>query len=210
MRKVKNIKKIKAMNNIDSYVYPGTYILRNKFDMISHEELSRYERVIAAARLMQFYINPVKGNFDFEHFKKIHHHIFQDIYDWAGKERTVNIAKGTTVFCLVQNIKPYADTIFSDLKKDNCLKNLGPDDFSKKTAHYLNEINLLHPFREGNGRTQREFIRELALNAGYDLNFSKVTAREMIEASIKSLYGLNGFERLIKTHLKPANSGLSF
>lgn len=75
----------------------------------------------------------------------------------------------------------------------------------KKTADLLDHINTLHPFREGNGRTQREFIREFALNAGYDLDLSKATAKETIRASIKSYFGHidDGFLPLIKTHLKP-------
>ncbi|NLW10250.1 MAG: hypothetical protein GX036_10425 [Firmicutes bacterium] len=103
-------------------------------------------------------------------------------------------------------MQPFAEVIFRCLKEENYLKNLDPDNFSKKTDYYFSAINELHPFREGNGRAQREFIRQLALNAGYILDFSEVTAREMLEASIKSHYGLNGFERLIKQICRPVDN----
>lgn len=193
------------MSSSDPYVYPGTFVLRNKLDICTHEELRFYEKRLVTIRLVELYENPVKGDFDFEHLKRIHHHLFQDIYDWSGQERTVDIMKYPTYFCPTQNINPYSDAIFSDLQKANYFKGLDPDAFAQKTAELLDHINTLHPFREGNGRTQREFIRELALNAGYDLDLSKATAKETVRASIKSYFGHidDGFLPLIKTHLKP-------
>ena len=92
------------------------------------------------------------------------------------------------------------------MENDNYLKGLDEKKFTNKAASLLADINKLHPFREGNGRTQREFIRVLALNAGYDLDLNNVPNKLMIDASIQSYYGLNfGFENIINSFLKPLN-----
>lgn len=80
------------------------------------------------------YENPINGDFDFEHLKRIHHHLFQDLYDWAGQVRTVDIMRYPTYFCPTEKIKPYSDAIFSNLKKDNYFKGLDPDTFAKKDS----------------------------------------------------------------------------
>lgn len=190
----------------DSYCYKGTYILKNKFDILAEEELNKAERLLGTIRNRQLLENSLQGNFDYEHLKKIHYYLFQDLYDWAGEARNVNISKGGTLFCTVQNILSYANSIFNSIKKDNYLINLEPEQFIIKLAGYLADINELHPFREGNGRTQREFIRLLALNAGYELDLSKTSQKAMIEASIQAHYGLNvGFVKIIKSSLKSIN-----
>lgn len=102
----------------------------------------------------------------------IHAYIFQDVYDWAGKIRTVDIAKGNT-FCNVRFISSQADAIFSKLKEEYYLAGLEEYMFTKRLAYYFSEINALHPFREGNGHSQREFIRSLALKNGYLIYFEK-------------------------------------
>jgi cell filamentation protein len=84
--------------------------------------------------LAELYENPINGDFDFEHLKRIHHHLFQDLYDWAGQVRTVDIMRYPTYFCPTENIKPYSDAIFSNLKKDNYFKGLDPDTFAKKDS----------------------------------------------------------------------------
>ena len=127
---------------------------------------------------------PLKGSFDFEHLKRIHKFVFEDIYTWAGEIRHVNISKGNP-FCLCQNIEMYAADIFGKLKADNYLIDYNGN-IAHRLAYYLSEINVLHPFREGNGRAQRLFIEYLADHAGYKVDFSNVTAEEMIIASAES------------------------
>lgn len=194
----------------DPYCYPDTNVLVNKFGIRNHRDLSLIERNVVSTRLAELYVSPIEGNYDFDHLKKIHGYLFQDIYDWAGQERTVNISKGGTIFCPVQHILPYANGIFEKLENDNYLKGLDEKKFTNKAASLLADINELHPFREGNGRTQREFIRVLALNAGYDLDLNNVPNKLMIDASIQSYYGLNfGFENIINSFLKPLNHDMS-
>lgn len=87
------------------------------------------------------------------------------------------------MFCNVKFIFNQAEDIFGKLRKDNLLKGFLREDFIKKIAFYFSEINALHPFREGNGRTQREFIRSLAAYNGYQIKFVNITEDEMIRAS---------------------------
>ena len=109
---------------------------------------------------------------------------------WAGKVRTVAIAK-VSMFCLPQYIEGYATDIFSKLKKDNYYKNYSKEAFVDAITNLLGDINALHPFREGNGRTQREFIRCIGLLNGYGFDWSLVSSEENIVASYESVNGNN-------------------
>ncbi len=164
------------------YCYPNSDVLINKLDIRDLDKLHHFERKLTMLRLLELLDNPITGNFDFKHLQKIHGYIFQDIYEWAGKVRTVDIAK-SNMFCNVRFIEQQAYEIFGKLKKEKYLIGLDEQTFVKKLAYYFSEINALHPFREGNGRSQREFIRLLALKSGYVINFTCVSEDEMIEAS---------------------------
>ena len=166
------------------YCYPESNVLINKLNIRNAEDLSVAEREITAIRLAVAKAEPIKGNFDLKHLQKIHKAIFGDVYSWAGKLRHVNIAKGNQ-FCLAMNPEVYAANLFHKLENEHYL--IGYEgSVPHRLAYYLSEINVLHPFREGNGRTQRLFIEYLATIAGYRLDFSCVTAREMIIASADS------------------------
>lgn len=165
------------------YCYPDSNVLINKLNITDAQALAVAEREITSVKLAYAKLNPVKGNFDLRHLQDIHSFLFEDIYPWAGELRQVNIAKGNQ-FCLSQNLEMYAESIFSKLKKENYL--VGCDNLPHRLAYYLSEINVLHPFREGNGRTQRLFIEYLADNAGAIVDFSDVSPEEMIVASAES------------------------
>lgn len=187
----------------DPYVIPGTHLLKNGLEIIDPELLEEAERILTSLRMIELWENPISGKFDFDHLKSIHRHIFQDIFDWAGHQRTVTIAKGSSLFCPAENIGRYQQEIFNRLKKENNLVGQDPQTFAARAADYLSDINALHPFREGNGRTQREFLRELAQNAGYDLVLSHIPQKDMIEASIQGNYKIIvGFQRMIEENLK--------
>ena len=166
----------------DPYCYSDTHILKNKLGITNRDELSVAERKIAYTRARELMISPIKGKFDFKHLRAIHKYLFQDLYDWAGEVRTVDIAKGD-IFCTVNFIDANADAIFTELKNENYLNGLGAGQIAKRLAYYLCEINTLHPFREGNGRTQREFIRQLAFQNDYFLSFKNISSEEMVYAS---------------------------
>ena len=187
----------------DPYCYAGTNILKNKLDIRDLDGLHEAERRIAKTRELELLRSPIRGDFDFTHLQEIHRYLFQDIYEWAGKVREVDIAKGN-LFCRVNLIAQQAEVIFSELSAENFLQGLGAGEFTKRLAYYLSELNALHPFREGNGRTQREFVRELAYQNDYFLAFKGVTQEEMVAASIASFgcdYGK--MEELLGKCLRP-------
>lgn len=165
------------------YCYPDSNVLINKLNIKDADALSVAEREITSLRLAVAKASPIKGAFDLDHLQRIHNFVFGDIYEWAGKLRHVNIAKGNQ-FCLAQHLTQYADDLFRKLKEENYL--IGSENVPGRLAYYLSEINVLHPFREGNGRSQRLFIEYLAGIAGYEVDFSDVSAREMIVASADS------------------------
>ena len=164
------------------YCYPNTNILINKLNIQNKNDLFEAEKELTFIRLQELQNNPIKGNFDFEHLLKIHRYIFQDIYEWAGKIRTVEIGKGN-LFCTTRYIQSYAQSVF-DKYYNQCYANKeNRNDFIKVLAENYGDLNALHPFREGNGRTQREFARLVCLNCGYIFDLSHTTHKEMLAAS---------------------------
>ncbi|MGG3641463.1 Fic family protein [Bacillus gobiensis] len=169
------------------YYYPNTNILINKLEIKDEEKLNKAERIFTTKRIAELDRKPKIGNFSLRHLQSIHKHIFQDIYEFAGQIRDENIAKGTTQFASPMYIESYSKELHQHLKSERYLKGLKVDDFSRRAAYYMSEINMLHPFREGNGRTQREYIRTLALKNGYDLDWSRVDQKALLDASIQSV-----------------------
>jgi cell filamentation protein len=156
----------------DTYCYPGTDVLRNKAEITNAEDLDAYEGELSTLRSIEILENPTAGQFDLVHLQRIHLALFQDVYVWAGKIRTVDISRGNSRFANVLFIESAANDIFNKLARENWLKELDASTLSKRLAHYLSEINALHPFREGNGRVQRIFISQLSQSAGYQLDYS--------------------------------------
>jgi cell filamentation protein len=156
-----------------SYCYPGTNILKNKLDICNKEELFEAEKELTFIRLQEMQDNPVDGKYDFDHLKKIHEYIFQDIYDWAGKIRTVEIGKGN-LFCTTSCIQSYATSVFHNYYAQ-CFENRkSREEFLNVFADNYADLNALHPFREGNGRAQREFARLICRRCGYVFDLSIV------------------------------------
>lgn len=169
------------------YCYPGTEVLMNKFLIDDQEKLNKVERLLTGKRLAELYEKPIPGNFNLKHLQNIHQYIFQDLYSFAGEIRDEQIRKGTTYFAHPQHIESYSKEQLQFLKGEKFLKGLDVNDFSSRAAYYMGEINMIHPFREGNGRTQREFIRTLAMKNGYELNWNRVDPERLLKASIQSV-----------------------
>lgn len=172
-----------------SYCYPGTHVLINKFDIMDSKDLMSVERRVSGARHMQLLENPIEGNFNLDHLQSIHKHLFQDLYSWAGDIRREDIAKGGSIFCYSSHIRMYSDQLFSWLQDENFLKGLGLEQFSDKLGLFASSLNAIHPFREGNGRSTREFIRCLAHDAGYELDYSLMDHQALVDAFVKSFSG---------------------
>ena len=186
---------------IDDYCYHkknengeevSTNVLRNKYDLRYDFLLEEVERRLTSLRLLEIYTDkPIKGNFDFKHLQDIHKYIFQDLYDWAGQTRNCNIEKENSLFCDFQNINSYAKDIFIKLQRNKYFIDLPDEDKIVKLADLFSDINALHPFREGNGRTQREFVEDLARVNGLDIKITSISPDKMIKASIYGCYGIN-------------------
>ncbi len=122
------------------------------------------------------------------YLQAIHKALFGDVYDWAGTIREKGfISKGNSLFCAAEFIIPYSDDLFSKLKAENYLRGLDREEFIRCMAFYITEINALHPFREGNGRTQRVFINQLARQAGWNLSYTTVDPEDLCDAYIVSM-----------------------
>lgn len=170
----------------DPYTYKNTTVLRNKLALRTQAELDAFEAEISSARADE----PLpEGALDFAHYCAIHHHLFQDVYDWAGQPRTVRISKGGNPFCFPENIQNQATRLFDELQESGHLQNLDQQEFGGKAAHFLAEPNAIHAFREGNGRSQLTFFALLAESAGHPLDFEKLDPEKMLEAMIASFDG---------------------
>lgn len=171
----------------DPYTYENSTVLVNKLDLTNQQQLSEFEAEISTARAEE----PLpEGKLNFAHYKAVHHHLFQDVYEWAGQARTVRISKGGNPFCFPENIEGQAAILFGDLKAQHYFRGLEPEVFAKQAAHFLSELNAIHAFREGNGRAQLTFFTLLADYAGHSLNLSRLDPDEMLAAMIASFDGV--------------------
>jgi cell filamentation protein len=180
----------------DPYIDPQSGILRNKFGLTNQESLDRAEANAVSARSILLQLNPPKGNFDSEHLKGIHSYLFQDVYTWAGHFRTIPLSKadyiqggGVTKFTAPDLIEQELKHVLDTLADEHYLEGLPRREFSRKVAALLSEINRIHPFREGNGRAQRQFVRQLADSLGFKVHFEVLSKERLIQASILSAKG---------------------
>lgn len=170
--------------------YDGTPCLINKLGITDEIKLSEIEANITLVKTAQLEENPISGHFDTEHYKAIHYHLFSDLYDWAGKFRNINISKKGTQFADKNEIEFLCNNCFANLKKYHYFKNMSFDEFIKNLIDLYCTLNIIHPFREGNGRTQRIFISQLIRYNGYDINFSDIDSDYLMIATIQSAQGI--------------------
>lgn len=204
---------------VDPYVYPGTSVLKNKLGIRDNAVLAQAENDFSSIRIAQLVESPIKGRFDFDHFKSIHHHIFQDVYEWAGKPRVIGMGKSEAILGGLSvnypspknpfppdNLYHRAEHAFDQLARDKHLHGLEPEAFAKQLTKHSAEIWEVHPFREGNTRTTTVFMRQLAHDAGYpltgDLSPSPLALRNsFVLASVGEPARL---EQSIKSAMDPA------
>ena len=161
----------------DPYVYPGTTVLKNIPGIRNQEILDRFEADRVAQRSLELIECPLSGLFDIDHLQGIHRYLFQDVYEWAGEFRTVDIAKGNSYFVHVPYIESTLEDLFERLSKGQHLHGLNQERFADRVAEVLGTLNAVHASREGNGSTQREFVRELAYKNSYWIDWNKVSRR---------------------------------
>lgn len=163
--------------------YPGTTCLINKLGIQDEEKLAETEAAIVLGKASLLDQQPMAGAFDFAHYKSIHQFLFCDLYNWAGQIRTINISKKGTVFVPAAEIPSCADACFSRLAAFTD-EGLSHQEFIEAIADFYNTINMLHPFREGNGRTQRLFFAQWIRHLGYEFDLSDVDPDEFMIATI--------------------------
>ncbi len=169
------------------YCYPDSNVLKNKLNIRDNKLLKTAEEEITLIKQMELLKNPIKGNFTKAHLMNIHKYIFEDIYPFAGKIRREQISKADTMFYPPNLIDRELDKVFAKIKEKNMLKETDEEKVFDNLAYVMAELNIIHPFREGNGRSIREFIRLMAKRMGYELNWGNVDKEELLEASILSV-----------------------
>lgn len=171
------------------YCYPGTRVLKNKLGIRDHEVLVEKEGAITSVKAAMIEANPMVGSFDSNHLCAIHKELFCDVYDWAGQFRMVDIAIGIP-FCHHEYIQENLDRLFMQLHSEGNFRSINnPEELASRLAYYWGELNAIHPFREGNGRTQRIFIELLALSCGWSLELSTCERSELSSASEDAIMG---------------------
>ncbi len=177
------------MTEHDPYVWPDSGVLANRLGLRTQGELVEAEYALTLQRRLELQDNPVIGQFDLDHFCAIHRHLFQDLFDWAGHVRTVDIAKGTSTFLPASRIKIGATFAFGGIHDGPLLRGdpISQATFIEEITDALDRINYLHPFREGNGRTQRTFLDLVAGQSGQVLTWRNVTDAENLVASVASV-----------------------
>ena len=123
--------------------------------------------------------NPITPTFDRDHLRAIHRHLFRDVYEWAGEPRRTEISKSNILFLPYRCIDQALAEIFSELHEENLLRGLQVVDFARRAAYYLGRLNMVHPFREGNGRAQRILLDQLAELSSYAFLWTAVSSEQM-------------------------------
>jgi len=167
----------------DPYLYPGTSVLRNKLGLTDSNQLEQVERRLVAQRIAE---GAPTGGFDLGHLRAIHRHLFQDVYEWAGELRTVEITKGGHQFQFRQFIETGMADVHRRLEKVDFLRGLSNSDFAAAAGPIMGDVNYVHPFREGNGRTQLQYLEQLAAQAGHPIELARIEPSRWLEASRSS------------------------
>jgi cell filamentation protein len=158
----------------------------NHFGISDYNRLQPIEASYVAKRGGELEELGTNGRFDAAHLREIHRYLFQDVFPWAGELRVVNISKGSSHFGPAMHIAAALADALDKLRREGFLVGLDARTFSLRAAFYLGEINAIHPFREANGLTQREFVRQLGVHARHQLSWAGFTQQEMIDASVAS------------------------
>jgi cell filamentation protein len=175
----------------DPYAYPGTSVLRNRLDIRDAGNLAAFEVEIFTLRAEE----PLPhGAFDPVHYCSIHHHLFQDVYEWAGQYRTVRTSKGGNAFCYPEHIPAQMEALFRSIRGGETFAQRSGSEFLREAARFLRELNAIHPFREGNGRAQLAFLGLIGATTSHPFAFERINRNAFLQAMIESFFGR--FERL--------------
>ena len=185
------------------YCYPDSSVLKNKLDIRDPALLRKVEADLSSARQAEIFRTPVVGRFTATHLCNIHRKLLGDVYSFAGHFRREDIAKGTTRFATYSQIKEKLQNLLGQLQQEKWLENVPFEAFAARSAYYMAELNYIHPFREGNGRAIREFMR-LLLHNGYVVQWDAVDVEALLNAMIDSVYDTAHLEQILKQCLVAA------
>jgi cell filamentation protein, protein adenylyltransferase len=184
----------------DPYLDLQSGVLRNRLGITNAKQLRQVEAELTASRIYDVIRDPISGRYDLTHLRAFHRHLFQDVYDWAGELRTVSIGRGM-LFSLPQHLEADADELFSWLARSEHLRGRDRDTFVDDLTELFADLNALHPFRDGNGRTQRAFLGQLAVDAGHPIHWAAMDPAENVAASKAAHDGDNGALRTLLDRL---------
>ncbi|GLR07834.1 cell filamentation protein Fic [Mixta theicola] len=176
-----------VMNGRDPYYWQNDDVLRNRLDLHDTAQLQKAEVAFTSLRAATIELGP--PSLGFPSLCAIHRTLFQDLYDWAGEIRKIDLYLGDTPFCHFEYIEKEGNALMEALEEENGLADLPVEQFVARLAHYYCEINMLHPFRDGNGRAQRLFFEQLIIHAGYDIDWSKTEREAWLRANEESVRG---------------------
>lgn len=173
----KDREQLSLWQRVDRETYFHNLQLINKLVGVdTYEKVNEADRELSGLRYIELQKNPIKGNYDFEHLKAIHKYLFQDIYYFAGNPRDVDMEiDSITRFTSARRIEVEAKRIFTELGEKHNLIGLNKSEFCDNLASFMTDLNKLHPFREGNGRSKRAFVDQLAGNVGWSINWNDVS-----------------------------------
>ena len=182
--------------------YPGTTCLVNKLGIQDELALAETEAAVVLGKASLLDQQPIPGVFDFDHYKRIHQFLFCDLYDWAGQIRTINLSKKGTAFVPAAEIESCAVACFKRLAEFSG-EGMSHRELAEEVADFYHTVNMLHPFREGNGRTQRIFFTQWIRSLGYDFDLSSVDPDAFMIATIYAAQGVmdqlaDFFEQMIQ------------
>lgn len=166
----------------DHYCYPGTNVLVNRYGIKDLDLLEEAERSVTTLTAQNLILS--RPPFSLTTLCQIHHTLFSELYSWAGSIRDIAISKGRTRFCQPQFIVREAGKLFLLMEKEHWLQQYEHLSFCQRLAWYYCELNVLHPFREGNGRSLRVLFEQIAIHAGYQISWAGITPEDWITANI--------------------------
>lgn len=165
------------------YTYKNSSVLKNKLNITTEEKLKEYETKMVALKLASIDKADFKRTYDEEHLKAIHKYLFEDVYDFAGQYRLENITKDNFIFSQYQYIDENIKEVFKKINIQS-LEDLPFEELIIKLSDFMTDLNVLHPFREGNGRATREFIREFLDKLGFEINWFEIDYNDILRASM--------------------------
>lgn len=195
----------------EDYLQPnGT--LKNKLGITDPVRLREAEYRISETRMRMLEERPLKpgpNGYDLEYLQRTHNYLMRDIYEWSGQVRAVDMTKGKTLFAFADEIPETGKKIFDGLKQENDFKGLGKEAFVDRFSQFYADLNNLHPFREGNGRATRVVLSEIAKNAGYSLDQTRIDndkGQWNEAARLSSGRDLSGVKQIFSEAIRPTRA----